>query len=155
MPKNDSKSNPKSSKNDKAKQTITCKQKKFTTTVNVKFTDGSRKIISRPYTSIPSGGACTVPNINDYNNNMKEILKQFGSYQKEIAKKYKAAGKALPKIKSSRTTTSSSLGGFECNTPNTCGGYCCYSSEGDCNKDNLVQCVKCEGSSICWVSDFQ
>ena len=84
-----SKKDPKSSKNDKAKQTITCKQKKFTTTVDVKFSDGSRKTISRPYTSIPTSGACTVPNINDYNNNMKEILKQFGSYQSEIAKKYK------------------------------------------------------------------
>jgi hypothetical protein len=150
-----SKSDPKSSKNDKAKQTITCKQKKFTTTVDVKFTDGSRKTISRPFASTSNSAPCTVPNINDYNNNMKEILKQFGSYQKEIAKKYKAAGKALPKIKSSSTSTSSSVGGTSC-SGNKCNGYCCYSSESDCEKaQGEDTCYKCNGSSNCWVSIFQ
>ena len=143
-----SKKDPKSSKNDKAKQTITCKQKTFTTTVDVKYTDGSRKIFTRPFQSIPVGPPCTVPNINDYNANMKEILKQLGSYQTKIAKKYKASGKASPKIKSSRTTTSSTVGETECNSYDTCGGECCYSSKSSC-VDVWGICLNCETN--CWI----
>jgi len=41
-----SKSDPKSSKNDKAKQIITCKLTKFVLTFNASYNDGSKKSVS-------------------------------------------------------------------------------------------------------------
>ena len=150
-----SKKDPKSSKNDKAKKEVTCKPTNFVLTFNGKYNDGSRKSVSVIFKSTPPSPPCTYPAQTDYNNAFKNLIGKWNGEQLKLAKKYKAAGKAAPKLtKKSTSLVCPSVGGTSC-SGNKCststGNYCCYSSKSSCESIYGI-CYECDGSSSCWYS---
>ena len=151
-----SKKDPKSSKNDKAKQTFTCKPTKFVLTFNGKYNDGSRKSVSVPFKSNPNNPTCDYPTQKDYEAAVISLLVKWNGEQLKLAKKYKAAGKAAPKLIKRSTSlvcpsaeTTSCKIEYNCKQcTTTCDGGNCFPSYSICQAfyDPCYQC-----SSGCWV----
>lgn len=146
-----SKKDPKLSKNDKAKQTITCKPTKFVLTFNGKYNDGSRKSVSVIFKSTPVNPTCDYPSQSDYDKAVNNLLLRWNGEQLKLAKKYKAAGKAAPKLtKRSTSLVCPSAGASECSSK--CDGYCAFKSEDDCNNAyDTTLCIRCADDSDLWI----
>jgi hypothetical protein len=144
MSKNDSKSNPKSSKNDKAKATNPCKPITFTLTFNGRYSDNSKKSVGVNFTTTPVDISCSLPSKTAYDAAVINLYRKWNGFQTTLAKKYKAAGKAAPTLIRRNTTLTGS-------SSNCSSGPClmCYGSKDSCQA-TWGTCIQCPCNTSCW-----
>jgi len=103
------------------------------------------------FNSVPVNSTCDYPAQSDYEAAINNLTKQWNGIQTKLSKKYKAAGKAAPKLtKRSTNLLCPSVGTSNCSTK--CDGYCAFTSKSDCNNSyDTDLCVLCFDSSSLWI----
>ena len=144
MSKHDSKSDPKLSKNDKAKATNPCKPTTFTLTFNSTYSDNSKKSVSVNFTTTPVDISCSLPSKAAYDAAVIDLYAKWNGIQRNLAKKYKAAGKVTPRLTGRTTNLTSSAS-------NCSSGPCimCYGSKDSCQA-TWGTCIQCPCNTSCW-----